>query len=295
MNAVTIKHKIYTHIKTRALAPVLVYKHKEVFLRVGPKKILNPEIKFHKNLIKLNFPVAKIIDIGKLNNKLYFTEQSLGNKLLFEFFSNDFQQQNKISDKNFKILLNICLKFAKAQIKTASNKSKKSILFKGVHMDSILKELPKQKQIITKAFNKAVLNIQHLPYVLTHGDLNPHNIFKKGIIDFGSNFVAPLGYDLVCVIYNTSFFPKNSDYEFSRLYNFTNEQKQTFFKKTDGLYTKHGFPPLSKFINDYIFLRSVWATAHMQKYPKIQKWRYDLFKKIILNYLNDRSLTKLLK
>jgi len=118
--------------------------------------------------------------------------------------------------------------------------------------------------------------------VLTQGDFNPHNLFPEGVIDFEETYYGPAGYDLVTNIFSNTYFPETTGYEWIRLYSLTPEQKDIYYKRLDRIYTEAGLPAISDFCEHFEFLRAVWLTMRNHKTPKLQQWRYELFKKSYL-------------
>ncbi len=78
-----------------------------------------------------------------------------------------------------------------------------------------------------------------------------------------------------------------------RRYQFTPEQISQYFASMDSIYTQTGLPKVTDFTEDFIWAKSVWSTTRMQRYPKLQQWRYDKFKRMTGEYLNDKSLIKM--
>lgn len=289
MDKLKLGDKIYIHVKTRAYTPVSIYKTDTEILRIGPKDLMAPELDLHKKLLSNGFPVPKILAEGEHAGKFYYIEQSLGENLLGDIFWEDCKKDGRISDNHFKSLLELTEKFAEAQLKTVSESRDAESFYIGIHMDLIQEELPELKTDFLKAFEKLKNRTTALPMVLTHGDLNAYNILENGIIDFGNSHYSPAGYDLVGNIHTTHNFPKQGDYETMRRYDFTEIQKDEYFKSMDAIYIKSGLPKLSDFLEDFIFAKTIWSTTRMQRYPKLQKWRYDRLKIILRKYLNDES------
>jgi hypothetical protein len=283
---IVLKGKSFTFVKSRHLLPVSVYKGEDSYLRVGPKEILGPELELHRNLLRYGFPVPEIIEHGELNNEFYYLEASLGENHFGEIFREDCMEHGKISDENFSRFLEISKKFAKAQLKTELEPNEEGFYI-GIHVDSILEELPDIKDDIVRAFKKAVQNTRDLPWVLTHGDFNPFNIFTKGVIDFGSSFHAPAGYDIISCMYHTQNFPVAGDYEVNvtRRYDFSEEQVKNYLVEMDRIYADAKAPMPTRFIEDVKICRMIWSAARIHKYPKLQKWRYDRLRNMVGDYL----------
>ena len=77
----TIEGRVFEHVKTRDYTPVSIFKSDEIFLRIGPKELLEEEINFHRTLIKFGFHVPNILSEGNLKNEHYYMESSLGEVL----------------------------------------------------------------------------------------------------------------------------------------------------------------------------------------------------------------------
>jgi len=291
---IEIGGKVYKHIKTREYAPVAIYKCGSEFLRIAPKEVLTPEFTLHKKILSYGFPVPNILAEGELDGMLYYTEQSLGDKLLGDLFWEDCKQGGEISNLNFEYFLDISEKFASAQLITVTGDKDDEGFYMGIHVNYVVEELPELEADIIAAFEMLKERTGALPTVLTHGDLNAYNMLKSGVIDFGSVHTAPAGYDLVGNIYHTYNFPKVGDYESMRRYDFTQDQINEYLKAIDAIYIQAGFPRLSEFNNDFIFAKAIWSTARMQRNPKLQKWRHDRFKKILIDYRNGQSLVPII-
>lgn len=291
LQEIIINGEIYSHVKTREYEPVSIYRNKDSFLRIGPKDLVFSELNLHKKLIQFDFPVPKIIAEGEIDGRYYYIETSLGEHLLGDIFWKDYKESaSVVSESNVKKLVYITGQFARAQIKTGNHNNSLESFYYGAHVDYMIEELPFLKERILEAFEKVKTRISSLPSVLTHGDLNVYNIFEKGIIDFGSSFESPIGYDLVSNIFQTYFFPKNGDFESIRRYEFSEEQISDYFFEMDAIYAENNLPKLSEYANDFLFTRAIWSAVRMEKYPKLQAWRYEKFEKMLNAYVADEGL-----
>jgi hypothetical protein len=282
-----INGNFFDFVKNREHSPVQIFKGEGEFLKLGPKELLQTEINFHKRLLDYEFPVSEITGSGEKENKFYYTETSLGEKLFGDVFWEDCLRDKVIGEKDFSDFLAISESFAKAQLNSAeaiTGKDEKGF-YLGAHFDIIQDELPDFKTEILSAFEKLKKRLSSLPYVLTHGDLNPYNFLEKGVIDFGNAFQAPAGYDLVSNVSHIYFFPPSEDYEMSRRYGFTQDQLSKYYGSLDEIYQSHGLDKLSQYIDDFIFSRAVWASTQMHHYPKVQEYRYNKLKEITAQYL----------
>ncbi len=290
-----IDGKKYHYVKTRNHEPVSVYKGDGCFLRIGPKEIIQEEIDFHKNLLRLGFPIADFLESGEHEELFYFTESSLGENNLSYLFKENLSNDRIVSEHDFEIFLNITRKYLEAGLRTISQKVFEAGKFeKMIHFDFILEELPLLKDKTSEAMKRAEENINRLPIVLSHGDFNPYNIFPKGVIDWERAGEAPLGYDITTNISQFLFFPFSGDFEHVANYNFSNEQISKYWAEIDKICISKGFPKISDYFNDFLFARCIWSVVRMDRTPKLQKWRNAQYEKILDVYLNGGNVAEFL-
>ncbi|VVB74645.1 Uncharacterised protein [uncultured archaeon] len=292
---ITVNGALFKLVKKRTYDPIYLYSNEKKFLRIGPVELIKKELSSHKQMIAQGFPIAKILKEGNYYGHEFYIEESLGNAHLGEIFGQECIKNGQVSAKSFLVFKNLSKKFAKAQISnvlTGSDYERE--FYHGFRFDYIIKELPQLKVELLKAFEKLKNNVSVFPIVITHGDLNPFNFLPKGIIDLEHKFYGPAGYDLVSAIYTLYFFPKNEGYEYKRKYSFTDTQIMAYFKAIDKIYNSCSLPKLSKYMDDFILARSVYAAVRMEHAPKLQKWRYELFNKILFAYLDGKSVSKVL-
>ena len=289
----TVGEETFEHVKTRVYAPVAVYKGNNSYLRIGPKEELEPEAEFHQKLLGLGFPVPQIVASGELNGSYYYIEQSLGEKHLGEMFAEDVKKDGRISDKNFKTFLGLTTHFAQAQLKTASPNSWEDGFYGQIHVDYLLEELPDLQDKTQQAMDQILKRLQGFPAVLSHGDFNPWNLFPTGVIDIERFKLGPAGYDLISNIFSAYMFPPTLDGEPYRSYEFTQDQITEYLNTVDNIYTANRLPKLSDFKDEYIFGRLIFAVVRMHHRPSLQKWRYDLYRKVLDAYLTGEPVSPL--
>ena len=273
---VIIEGKTFTLVKIQR-SNAGVYRHGDLYLRLGDKKDIQHDLDLHEQMIAHDFPVAKIISQGKYENFLYFIEESLGDMHFGHLFSDDIKKVGEITKENFDTFLNITKRFAIAQLVTSGKQNDIKDFADGIELDMICKELPHENVKIQERFSDVIKNLSVFPFVVTHGDFNPHNLYPKGVIDLESSFYGPAGYDLITNLVHIQHFPASTDYEFYQGYTFTESQKADYLSVFDALYQSMGLPALSLHLNDFEFCRAIWLAVNMHKYPKLQKFRYDLF------------------
>lgn len=291
-----INGKTFSHVKRREYTPVSIYRGQGEFLRIGPKDIIGQELALHKELSEFDFPIPRILSEGERNDQYYYIETSLGDTLLGDIFWEDMKRGGTVNDESFRKLLLLIEKFARAQLKTVEKKDSFESFYRDLDREYIIEELPHLKERILVGFEKLKTRTSALPMVMTHGDFNPYNLFETGVIDFGNAFDAPAGYDLVTNIYHSFLFPKEGDFEVTRRYEFSENQIAVYLSLVDSIYSENNLSKPSDFVEDFMFGRMIWSAVRMQKMPKIQKWRYEKFERVLESYLaGDGDVISLIK
>jgi Phosphotransferase enzyme family len=280
---ISVNNKVFKLLNDREHQDIAIYKQGNNFLRLGDHEQIANEIKKHNRLASYQFPVPEIIEQGTLNDLDYYTELSLGNKHFGELFAEDIKKQGVISEATFKAFLKISLVYAEAQLSTRNKKQNFTAFAKLIHLELAVVELSQHKKQILELYKAAEEKLSVFPFVLTHGDFTPHNLYKKGVIDFEFQSLAPAGYDLVSNIITVKYFPKGKQYEFYRSYDYTSDQIKQYWEAIDNLYRNYGLPAPSKYYKYFGFCRAMWHICRMGQYPKLQKYRFDLF---IRSYLS---------
>lgn len=254
-----------------------VYKSADTYLRIGDPGRIKTDLALHKQMVAAGFPLARVISEGSLGDRAYFIESSLGDKCMGNLFAKDIEKTGSVTQENFDAFLRVTEQFARAQLTTGSSTRDYAEFADGIHLDELCDELPEQAPKIRSIFDAAKQKIAALPFVITHGDFNPNNLYPDGVIDLEDSFHAPFGHDLVGAFSHIDYFPDSSDYEFHATYRFSADQQRQYFELLDRICMETSLPPLSECKSDFDFTRAVWLLVRMHKWPKIQKFRYDLF------------------
>lgn len=261
-----------------------VYKGSDSYLRIGSAEKIHSDLALHKRMESAGFPVAKLLAEGELNGKLYFIESSVGEETLSKSFAEETETTGAISEESFSQFLNITDQFARAQLRTQTPERDFEGFADGIHLDILCRELPEHAEKIQARFKEMQERTAHLPFVISHGDFNPHNLYAGGAIDLEDSYHAPFGHDLIGGIVSIDYFPDSQEFEYFAKYRFSEEQKKQYLRLLDGICEEHALPKLSDFQEDFEFTRATWLLVRMHKWPKIQKFRYDKF---IEKFLND--------
>ncbi|MEK7620256.1 MAG: aminoglycoside phosphotransferase family protein [Patescibacteria group bacterium] len=264
---------------------------RSLYLRIGDRGLVSEELSFHRRLVELGFPVAKIVKEGEKGGLEYWMEESIGDHHASERFRRDVESFGEISSESFELWLGQVGAMRDAQARTSEIRTYDfDVLAKAVGEDGMEEELPDVREQIHSAWEKAEKRIADLPICLTHGDFTSHNIMERGVIDFGDHFEGPLGYDLVTAITVPFWFPNHQAYEFFQLYNFTEKQIEQYLSECRFLKTPTRTFDLNDYFDDLFFLKANWWAVQNHRMPKLQEWRYKRYRDILERYLAEDSL-----
>ncbi len=254
-----------------------VYKSTDSYLRIGESHKIHSDLALHKRMESAGFPVAKLIAEGELDGKAYFIESSVGEKTLSTTFAEEVETTGVISEESFNQFLSITDQFARAQLHTLTSERDYEEFADGIHLNILCQELPDYAERIQARFKELQERTSELPFVISHGDYNPHNLYPGGVIDLEDSYHAPFGHDLIGGIVSIDYFPDSREFEYFAKYRFSEEQKKKYCDLLDEICNKQGIPRLSDFQSDFEFTRAVWLLVRMHKWPKIQRFRYNKF------------------
>lgn len=271
----------YRFVTRQRADTTAIYKSENAFLRIGDASKIRDDLSLHLKMVNLGFPVSKIISSGHLGDEDYFTESSLGENHLGELFAKDVEQHGVIRDGTFEKFVKVASSFARAQLETQTLDTNFEGFSRGILLDALCEELPDWSARISARFHAASERLSKMPFVLSHGDFNPNNLYPDGVIDLEDSFYGPFGYDLIGSICHIDSFPDSQEFEFYAKYRFTTKQKEDFLIAMDSICAENNVPEISRCASDYEFCRAVWLAAKIPHVPKLQSFRYDLIKKLV--------------
>jgi hypothetical protein len=268
---VEINAEQYQFVKARRNETgVYVSRDRKRYVRVGPKDAIEAERRFHERLIAEGYPVSKIIEAGELvDGRAYFIEASVGGAPFGPRFLKECREQGAISSEQFEPFFEIVKKYLETQKKQTVGAQNWESVYVGMFFETLLEELPGDRELILACWEKIRLELKDIPFVLCHGDFNAFNILPDGVVDFEHTFEGPLGFDLVTIFTTPDWFPISGDYEFSFTYRYSEAQKERIWNI---------LPELKKYEVPLSLLRAVWLCVRMYEWPKIQEWRYNKFR-----------------
>lgn len=276
---ILINGKTFHFVKRSRRGSVVIYTSGELVVRVGEPAVVQEMVALHRRFESFGFPVPTFVEQGQIAEGAYYLEHSLGDKHFSELFRNTENPYGAIPPELFEQFISITETFMRAQIRSVVPQKDTSIFEKLIGPQDLAAELPDHAPKIISLYEKAITAVQEMPFVLTHGDFNPHNLFPAGVIDLESVYYAPFGYDIVTNIFSITYFPKEQGYEYHQWYCFSKEQEILYYARIDALCRELGVPEISKNREHFELLRAIWLTARNHKAPKFQQWRYELFKR----------------
>ena len=282
-SSLVLHSQIFTLVKVQRDGESAIYRSGDTFLRLGERERINRDRAFHQQMIDTGFPVAQLLGEGEYEGQRYYLESSLGDQYFGELFAEETKNQGEISDKTFEAFVLVTQQFVRAQLATRSEKRDEAHFVESLHLSILLEELPAWAPQIEARFNRCMQALCYFPFVLTHADYNPHNLYPLGIIDFEDATRGPIGYDVVSAIVSINYFPSVAGYEFMAQYQFTQEQRRQYFDVMDSLFIEAGLPPVSQYEEEFEFFRAIWLLVRMEKWPKIQQFRYSFFEQRFLS------------
>ena len=257
-----------------------VYRGDRSFLRIGATRTIQKDLANHREMEQAGYPVPRILFEGSFGNKMYFIEQSIGEKSIKNTFTDEYKESGAVSKESFERLIRIMDLYTRAQRTTSA--SAQSELAAGICLPDALRALPLYAGQIRQRFHEVAARLERFPNVITHGDLSPTNIYPNGVIDLEDSFTGPIGFDIATALMNEDWDP-DGDYEFVATFRFTEAQKQKYIEHFDTLFADLQLPSFSSGFHDFAFCRALWVCVGVDKWPKIQKWRFN---KIVKEYLS---------
>lgn len=254
-----------------------LYTDTSTYLRIGPAPTIEANLRAHRSLEAAGFPVPNVISEGTQNEEKYFIENSVGEKTFRIRFAEEVKVNGAISDTSFNEFIEISRQYIQAQ-SSATVPRDEQLFLDFSHLEALCIELPTYAERIRKAAAHHIAQLEVFPFVLSHGDFSPNNIFAEGIIDLEDALSAPFGYDAICSVATADWYPDGVDFEFEVTpYHFTIAQKETYAHVCDAVSTQAGHPPISEYAGHFEFFRAVWLTEGMSTWPKTQTYRHARF------------------
>lgn len=290
-DSIVLKGETFTLVRRRQNGSA-VYANSERtdYLRLGQKQEIERELKVRRDLLANGFPIADCLAEGDLDGKSYWVEASLGKYHFGDLFFQDIREYGSIREETFNDFLVVLKRFRDAQERTITLNSvnvgalRELVDFNGLSKDSALR-----LELLAPAWEKMLGIFEKMPSCLTHGDLLPNNVFHLGVIDFEGTQTGVVGYDIVSALTKSFWFPKEEGYEQRRKYWFSKAQIDSFQDALFVYSTQEHRWDLSQFSDELFLLRGLWWTSRNDKWPKIQRWRFERMSELLKIYLNSNQ------
>ena len=283
---IIIDDKSFVFVKERDFGQGLLYKDASSYLRIGDGETIENELRIHRNFEGVGFPVAKILKEGIYKGQNFYREENIGEIPFHVLFQKETVESGEISQETFEKFLKIVAKCVDAQLHNAQVSTRDDLegYFRTWFFEDVSNEAPHLASLFEAAKQKARDILSSFPTVLSHNDFNAYNILPEGVIDFSYGSNMPLGYDWVSLLKHQNFFPVSDAFEASQKYAFSNEQELALFALFRTAFNKRNLD-FDAVISTLYLGRMTWSAAHMQKYPKLQKWRFENLEKLLKEYL----------
>lgn len=252
------------------------------YLRIGDPHVIHCEYAFHQRLLQQHYPVPALVGQGTLRSgDAYMLEVAVGDEKFGSLFGRECHELGSITPATYHSFIHVVECYVRAQEQQLLTSHDTESLRQGVQIPILISELPEETPVWLALWEKIKHDVDEMPWTLCHGDFNSFNILPGGVIDFEDPFEGPIGYDLMCAITSNSWFPECGDFECLTTIRFTpNHFKQLFDIS----------PQVLDQFDALFLLRAIWAVVRMHDRPKLQAWRYRLFREAVQCYLQGGSL-----
>ena len=287
-----IEDEDFEFVQSRLVEGGEVYTNssKTLYARVGPKESTLQEEIHQKSLAKRGYPVGTVESSGVLDDRrYYFIEKSLGDKHFGQIFAVD---GGVTSDANFEQFSSVLLRFLDAELDESNHLHTEFDVRQIIEFDELRAGYPdKDLSGVEKAIKKMSDALRGLTTVYIKNDLNPFNVFPKGVIDFEYVYPGPIGYDVVSAVIFNSFFPKNEIDGIEQLYYYDEKQVNDHIAQVKEKLKNTNIDINDEIIQAYIVMKTIWAAVknnsaikNPEKKSDFWDWRFAIMTKVIDAY-----------
>lgn len=284
----TINGNTYDFVKKRAYKEVWIYGNAQGYLRIGKTEDLEKEIELQSYLQQHKYPVPHVIDQGIFEGNTYFIEENTGSETIAQSF---IKQAGSQTEEQRDQLYQLLTQYAEAQALTVKKENFAEKFLEGAYYNEVAENEVKGdlKKKMADAKAKLLHDLSSVPYVFSHGDFNPWNIFPKAVIDFEYHLWAPFGYDLITCVLHDYNFPAESNLEMKRSNEFPSAFRSKVINYVFDFSGKRLNTPIKNIAEAIYLPKLTFSSAHMDRMPKVQKWRFDLLEACVDHYLAGTS------
>lgn len=297
----------FQHVKSDRRQPGRVFRAENYFARLGPEPFIGAQAVRAAELYQRGFPVPEVIDSGNHEGDWYFIETAFAGETFHVLFAEETERHGRIQDSTFQAYLDVIRRYMIAQ--TAP--SNRTI----VDPHDFVHQLIPQSQVFQayerhghdatlydRAIQRAIQQLAAAPTGILQYDLNPFNILKQGVIDIELSGPGVIGYDsLTSARWGGSWYP---DYpaRYTTAYRLRPEQLQQNDALIDEVARSQGLPAPSRWLQEFLLLRSAWAVAYFDAYDprpendwssdrrSFQHFRSNILKTSVQHYLAGQPI-----
>jgi hypothetical protein len=257
-----------------------VYRATGTFLRIGPRELIGPEFTSHRELLRLGFPVPRLLSSGHHAGAFYYIEESAGDVTFGDLFDTEAARDGRISPASFGRFLEVIGDYTQAQLRVASSDEPSLTFTDIVRPEDVATTLPHLANETRGAYQRSVERLSIFPAVLTHGDFHAFNVCPGGVIDFEQITWGYAGYDVIGALVTPELFPPDPD-----AYRFSDTQVAEYRSRVDEIFSTHGYPLPSSYIEEFRICRMMSLVAGRKRPPTVLKWLDEHYEVLLGNYV----------
>lgn len=280
---VSVDGQSFELVSTRGPAGRSTYRGTGTYLRMGPREELEPEYVRQRQLWNLGFPVARLVQVGERAEQVYYIEESLGDQVFGDLFTDEWQRSGAIADATFAAFLAIVRAWAEAQLRTATTVTLAEKFRHVTRVHEVTQALPQLESQTELAFAKARERLRSFPVVVTHGDFHAFNICERGVIDLEMVRGGCAGYDVITGLLGDELFPPDVED-----YHYAPHQVECYVATMDDLYASYQLPKPSAYAADFLICKMMWIIWIMEhRPPERRSWVHRQYQEMVEAYLRS--------
>lgn len=290
---ITCGPRVYEYLKPR-FAGGWTYAScdRAAYLRAGAPSDIERECAVLRDLHAKGFAVPEQEGHGRLSETLsFFVEESIGDLTLGQVFVEDTRETGRVRGGSIDRYTTAIGAYLSAQCRWAESSADHGWIETALLLDNVRRNCPLSDRV-SSALERALRTLEGWPICPSQSDLNAFNVFDDGVIDFELATMAPVGMDVVTSIVFGRYWPSDR-----RLYQITDDQVERFLAAMDRTSVRHGMRPVTERMNEFLFMKAVWATARdavSDAYPGLDAdlwaWRRKLCEWSAQEYLSGRMI-----
>lgn len=278
---VSVDGQIFELVCTRGPDGRSTYRGTGTYLRMGPREELEPEYVRHQQLWNLGFPVARLVQAGERAGQFYYIEESLGDPVFGDIFTDEWKRSGVIADAMFAAFLANVRDWAETQLRTASTVMIAEEFRHVTRVHEVTQALPQLQSQTEHAFAKARDRLRSFPVVVTHGDFHAFNICERGVIDLEMVRGGFAGYDVITGLLGDQLFPPDPED-----YHYAPHQIERYLATMDELYASYHLPKPSEYAADFLICKMMWVIWIMEhRPPERRPWVHQQYQEMVEGYL----------